>query len=41
MFDRGIRTSRKAAAVLEPRGVVIGVVLGGICWFVVLLAVGQ
>ena len=41
MFDRGIRALRKAAAILVPRGVVIGVVLGGIGWFVVLLAVGQ
>ncbi len=41
MFDRGIRAVRKAAAVLEARGIVIGVVLGGICWFVVLWAVGQ
>jgi len=41
MFDRGTRALRKAAAILVPRGVVIGVVLGGICWFVVLLAVGQ
>ncbi len=32
---------RKAAAVLVPRGILIGVVFGSICWFVVLLAVGQ
>ncbi len=41
MFDGGIRVVRKAAAVLVPRGILIGVVFGGICWFVVLLAVGQ
>ena len=41
MFDRGIRAVRKAAMLLVPRGILIGVILGGISWFVVLLAVGQ
>ena len=41
MFDKGIRAVRKAAILLVPRGIVIGVVLGVVCWAAVLWAVGQ